>query len=82
MSTYYSRVKAYNIPFHTFEHIEIQKITIYRGNKFVYNLLPIFIKFQKMLKKRFLWFKNPKNLLQRELTGHLAYSQFPQFLQQ
>ena len=82
MCTYYSKVNLTSIPFHTFESIELQKISIYGKNKFTCNLFPFFLKFQKMIKKRFRLFKNLKCLLERELTGRLTYPESSKVLQE
>jgi hypothetical protein len=67
---YYTKgIHLCNIPLHEFTHIQLQKITLYRGDQFIYDLLPAFIKFQQLYRRRYKWIHNPRWILQRQLTG-------------
>jgi hypothetical protein len=72
-SCYYTNgVGCVNIPFKQAKYIKLQKITLYHGNKFIKNLLPAFILFQKQARKYIRWVlkqRTVKVFLQRQLTG-------------
>jgi hypothetical protein len=68
--TYYTKgIHLCNIPLHDFTSIQLQILTIYRGNKFTHDLMPAFIQFQKIFRRRYKWIHNPRWILQRQLTG-------------
>jgi hypothetical protein len=74
---YYSKgIHLTNIPFQNYMHISLQKITQYNKKQFIYNLYPIFCKFQKALKKYYRERKNIKNFLNRELCGKNTFPLF------
>jgi hypothetical protein len=67
---YYTKgIHLCNIPLHEFTRIQLQKITLYRGDQFIYDLLPAFVKFQQLYRRRYKWIHNPRWILQRQLTG-------------
>jgi hypothetical protein len=75
-STYYTNgINLCNIPFDQFISIQLQKVTYYNRKQFVYNLLPSFVKFQKMFRARYKWIHNPRSILLRELTGQSVVRQ-------
>jgi hypothetical protein len=69
-STYYTKgIHLCNIPFHEFSKVQLQLITLYGRAQFIYDLLPAFIKFQKIYRRRYKWIHNPRWILQGQLTG-------------
>jgi len=66
VNTYYSKgINVCNVPFHTFDYIEFQKITVYGRRQFIYNLFPAFLRFQRMIKKWLRRRKSPRRILER-----------------
>lgn len=71
-SCYYSRgISSTNIfhPGYTYNTISIQKITLVNGKSFVYDLYPVFYRFLRAIKLYFKYYKSPRFIRQRQLTG-------------
>lgn len=61
-----------NIPFYTAEYVELQKITLFNRKKYIHNFFPVFVRFQKKVRKYVQWLRcqrNVKTFLERQLTG-------------
>ena len=68
--TYYTKgIHLCNIPFCDFIHVQLQIITLHKGLQFTHDLMPAFIKFQKLYRRRYKRIHNPRWFLQRQLTG-------------
>lgn len=90
---YYTKgVNIMNIPFEQFETVEIQKIEIVNhsrinSGKITYDLMPIICRFQIGWRRRMAWVRNPRRILDRELTGRplrpppLLFQKVPQIHQ-
>ncbi len=72
-SCYYTiGVGCMNIPFHTAEYVELQKITLFNRKKYIHNFFPVFVRFQRKVLKYVQWLRRQRNVkifLQRQLTG-------------
>lgn len=67
---YYTKgIHLCNIPFNEFSRVTLQKISLYHGKMFSYDLLPAFIQFQKIYRRRYNYIHNPRCFLQRQLIG-------------
>jgi len=68
--TYYTKgIHTCNIPFQEFTRVQLQILTLYKGVQFIYDLMPAFIRFQKLFRRRYKWIHNPRSFLYGQLTG-------------
>jgi hypothetical protein len=69
-NTYYVQgIYPSNIPFLEFEKIYLLKSWIINSKLKSIDYFPVFKRFQRYIKLRYKWAKNPRNILNRELYG-------------
>jgi hypothetical protein len=72
-SCYYANgIGCVNIPFHLAERVDLQKITLHNRKKYIHNLFPVFVRFQKRVRSYVRWLRRQRSvraMLQRELIG-------------